>query len=415
MEETDAGSRVASQPGPDEAEAGAEQESELRPMEINLGPQHPSTHGVLRVVLELNGESVVSCTPHIGYLHTGMEKTIEHQRYQQAITIVDRMDYLSPMTNELGFVLAVEKLLGIEVPRRAQVIRIINAELSRIASHLVWLGTHAMDMGAMSVFFYCFRERELILDLWEAAAGQRMNPTYMRIGGLDGDVPDGWVEKARAFVEEFPTWVRDYYRLLDQNPLWVERLRGNCFLTVEDAIAHGITGPMLRGSGLALDLRKSAPYAGYEEYDFDVPVGERGDAFDRYMVRMREMEESRKIIAQALDRLEPGPVSVRDDKIVPPPKEEISRSMEALIYHFKLMTEGLKVPAGEVYLGIEGPKGEIGYYIVSDGSARPFRCRVRPPCFYNLQGLPLLVRGQLVADVVTAIGSTDIVLGEVDR
>lgn len=386
-----------------------------RAMEINLGPQHPSTHGVLRVVLKLDGETVVGCEPHIGYLHTGIEKNIEHLTYQQAITLCDRMDYLSPMTNDLGFVLAAEKLLGIEVPPRAQFIRVINSELSRLASHLVWLGTHAMDMGAMSIFFYCFREREQILDLWEAVSGARMNPTYFRVGGVDQDLPDGWLAGLKKFIDEFPAWLKDYHTLLDKNPLWVERLRGNCFLTREDAISYGVTGPMLRATGLALDARRYAPYSGYEKFDFNIPTHTEGDAYARYLCRMEEMPESIKIIRQAMEKLPSGPVVVDDNKIFQPDKREIKRSMEALIYHFKLMTQGLMVPKGEVYVGVEGPKGEIGYYLVSDGGSKPYRCRVRPPAFYNLQVLPELVKGQFVADVVTAIGSIDIVLGEVDR
>lgn len=392
-----------------------ETDSGLKPMIINLGPQHPSTHGVLRVRLALDGERVKGCEPIIGYLHTGIEKNCEDLTYNQAITLTDRMDYLSPITNNFGYVLAVEQLLSVEVPKRTQYIRVMFAELSRIASHLVWLGTSAMDMGAMSIFFYCLQQREKILDLFEAAAGTRLNPSYFRVGGLLNDLPPGFIAQLRAFLDEFPKWLKDYHTLLDQNPLWLDRLKNIAVITAEEALDYGFTGPALRGSGVDRDLRRTNPYSSYEDFEFDVPLGQNGDAYDRYACRLTEMDESRKIIYQVLDKLPEGAWHVDSWKIYPPNKEEIGRNMEALIYHFKLFTEGIRVPKGEVYVGTEGPKGEIGYYLVSDGSGKPYRVRVRGPSFYNLQALPLLVKDRLVADVVTAIGSIDIVLGEVDR
>lgn len=389
--------------------------AQVQPMVINLGPQHPSTHGVLRVILELDGETVVSAQADIGYLHTGIEKTAEHLNWQQAITVTDRMDYLGPITNNLGYVLAVEKLLGVEVPPRAQWLRVMFAELNRIASHMIWVGTHAMDMGAMSVFFYCFRERERILDLFEMAAGTRMNPSYLRIGGVMRDIPAGFDKKVREFVGEFPEWLRHYHALLDANPLWLERLKGNNLITTQQCLDLGVTGPMLRATGMAYDVRKVFPYSSYDKFQFDIPVSTEGDSYARYEVRMRELDESLRIITQAIEGLPEGDVQVRDSKILPPPKGDILHDMEALIHHFKLMTEGIRVPAGEVFQSVEGPRGEIGFYIVSDGGNKPYRMRVRTPSFFNLQALETLVKGRLVADVVTAIGTIDIVLGDVDR
>lgn len=384
-------------------------------MVLNLGPQHPSTHGVLRLILELDGENVVSMKPDIGYLHTGFEKSGERLRYQQACTLTDRMDYLSPITNNLAYVLAVEKLLGIEVPPRTRVIRVIYSELSRIASHLVWLGTHAMDIGAMGVFFYCFRQREKILDYIERVSGVRMNPSYFRIGGVLRDVPDDLVDEIRGFLDEHPKWMGHYRALLGRNPIWVERLRGIALIDRDTCLRYGVTGPTLRATGDTRDLRKIAPYCDYDTYTFDVPTGTKGDAYDRYEVRMAEMKESLKIVRQAVDRLEPGPIWVDDWKIAPPPKERFEHDMEAVIHHFKLWSAGFDVPRGEAYAGVEGPRGEIGFYIVSDGSARPYRFRPRTPSYFNLQALPEMCKGALVADVVTAIGSIDIVLGDVDR
>ncbi|MCI0370428.1 MAG: NADH dehydrogenase (quinone) subunit D [candidate division NC10 bacterium] len=384
-------------------------------MTLNMGPQHPSTHGVLRLVLELDGEAVVRCVPHIGYLHTGMEKIMEDKRYQQAITITDRMDYLAPMSNNLAFVLSVEKLLGIEATERAQVIRVMMTELTRIKSHLVWLGTHALDIGAMSVFLYCFREREKILDLYEMLSGQRMMSTYIRVGGLMADLPDGFERAVRDFLDEFPKRVDEYEDLLTHNALWMQRTVGVGVLKREEAIGLGVSGPSLRASGVPWDIRKVWPYSGYDRFHFDISLGKNGDVYDRYRCRVFEMRQSAAIVRQCLDRMPKGPVNLDDRKIVPPPKPLVRRSMEALIHHFLLYSQGFTVPAGEAYVPIESPKGEIGFYVVSDGSNKPYRVRVRPPSLINLQALPRMVEGRLVADVVAIIGSIDIVLGEIDR
>jgi NADH-quinone oxidoreductase subunit D len=384
-------------------------------MTLNMGPQHPSTHGVLRLVLELDGEAVVRCVPHIGYLHTGMEKTMEDKRYQQAITVTDRMDYLAPMSNNLAFVLSVEKLLGIEATERAQVIRVMMVELTRIKSHLVWLGTHALDIGAMSVFLYCFREREKILDLYEMLSGQRMMSTYIRVGGLMADLPDGFERRVRDFIDEFPKRVDEYEDLLTHNRLWMQRTVGVGVLKREEAIALGVSGPALRASGVPWDIRKVWPYSGYDRFHFDISLAQNGDVYDRYRCRIFEMRQSTAIVRQCLDRMPKGPVNLDDPKIVPPPKPLVRRSMEALIHHFLLYSQGFTVPPGEAYVPIESPKGEIGFYVVSDGSNKPYRVRVRPPSLLNLQALPRMVEGRLVADVVAVIGSIDIVLGEIDR
>lgn len=389
--------------------------TETRTMMLNMGPQHPSTHGVLRLVLELDGEVVVRCVPHIGYLHTGMEKTMEDKRYQQAITVTDRMDYLAPMSNNLAFVLSVEKLLGIEATERAQVIRVMMVELTRIKSHLVWLGTHALDIGAMSVFLYCFREREKILDLYEMLSGQRMMSTHIRVGGLMADLPDGFERRVRDFIDEFPKRVDEYEDLLTHNRLWMQRTVGVGVLKREEAIALGVSGPALRASGVPWDIRKVWPYSGYDRFHFDISLGKNGDVYDRYRCRVFEMRQSTAIVRQCLDRMPKGPVNLDDPKIVPPPKPLVRRSMEALIHHFLLYSQGFAVPPGEAYVPIESPKGEIGFYVVSDGSNKPYRVRVRPPSLINLQALPRMVEGRLVADVVAVIGSIDIVLGEVDR
>ncbi len=389
--------------------------AESRTMTINMGPQHPSTHGVLRLVLELDGEVVVKCTPHIGYLHTGIEKIAEAKRYQQVVPTTDRMDYLAPMHNNLVYALAVEKLLGVEVPERAKVIRVLMSELTRIKSHLVWLATHALDIGAMSVFLYCFRERERIVDLYEMVSGQRMMSSYIRVGGLLADLPPGFEDKVREFLEYFPPRVDEYEALLTHNTLWRQRTQGVGVLKREDAINLGASGPTLRASGVPWDIRKSHPYSGYERYDFQISQGKNGDVYDRYLCRMFEMRESVKIARQALDRLPGGPINVEDPKIVPPPKHRVKQSMEALIHHFKLWSEGFSVPPGEVYVSIESGKGELGCYLVSDGSNKPYRVHYRAPSFTNLQALPRMVEGRMVADVVAAIGSIDIVLGEIDR
>jgi NADH-quinone oxidoreductase subunit D len=385
-------------------------------MTINMGPQHPSTHGVLRLVLTLEGERVLRCEPDIGYLHTGIEKTAEAKSYFKALVVTDRMDYLAPLSNNLGYALAVEKLLGIEeVPEKAMVARVALVELQRIASHLVWLGTHALDLGAMSMFLYCFRERELILDIFELCSGVRLMTSYIMPGGLQADLPAEFDDKVRAFIKLFPARLGEYHDLLTNNRLWIERTKGVGRISAADAIAYGCSGPTLRGSGVPYDVRKMFPYSGYERFHFDVPVGSNGDVYDRYLVRMLEMDQSLNIVRQAIESMPPGPWQVDDRKIVPPQKWEVSSNMEALIHHFKLYTEGYRPPAGEVYVRTESPKGELGYYLVSDGSARPYRMHVRAASFSNLQALPRMVQGQLLSDVVAAIGSIDIVLGEVDR
>jgi NADH-quinone oxidoreductase subunit D len=384
-------------------------------MTINMGPQHPSTHGVLRLVLELDGEVVVRCTPHIGYLHTGMEKIAESKRYQQVIPITDRMDYLAPLSNNLAYVLAVEKLMGIEVPPRAKVIRVMMTELTRIGSHLVWLGTHAIDIGAMSVFLYAFREREQILDMYEQVAGARMMSSYFRVGGLFADLPERFEETVRSFVTSFPDRLAEYEDLLTANPIWIQRTKGVGVIKPEDAVDLGMSGPNLRACGVPWDIRKSHPYSGYEQYSFEISRGTHGDVYDRYLCRIFEMRQSIAIVRQALERLPDGPIAVQDPKVTPPPKPMVKKSMEALIHHFLLWSEGFRTPVGEVYQSIESPKGEFGVYLVSDGSNIPYRVHFRAPSFVNLQALPRMAEGRLVADVVAIIGSIDIVLGEVDR
>lgn len=382
---------------------------------LNMGPQHPSTHGVLRLVLELEGETVIKAVPHIGYLHTGMEKTMENEPYQQAITITDRMDYLSGMNNNLAYCLAVERLLALEIPPRGQAIRVFISELQRIASHLVWLGTHAMDIGAMSVFLYCFRERETILNFLEEICGARLTPAYIRVGGTAMDLPMSVEEKVAKFIAIFNDRLDEYWTLLDTNPIWRDRTVGVGIISAEDCLNYGVTGPVLRAAGLPLDLRKDQPYCGYEKYDFEVQVGENADVFDRYRVRMGEMRQSLRIIEQVLETMPDGDYNANDPRVVPPHKERVFSDMEALIHHFILVTRGFPVPPGEAYASIESPKGELGYYIVADGSEKPYRVRVRPPSFYNLAALPFIAQGTLVADTVAIIGTLDIVLGEIDR
>ncbi len=385
-------------------------------MTINMGPQHPSTHGVLRLIVTLEGETVVKIVPDIGYLHTGIEKTAEAKSYFQALVVTDRMDYLAPLSNNLGYSLAVEKLLGVEeMPAKAVYARVLLVELQRIASHLVWLGTSALDLGAQSMFLYCFREREMILDIFELCAGVRLMTSYIMPGGLQADLPPGFDEKVQEFLDVFPQRLQEYHDLLTNNQLWIERTKGVAKISAEDAIAWGCSGPVLRGSGVAWDVRKMFPYAGYEQFDFDIPVGSNGDVYDRYLVRMLEMQESLKIVRQALEGMPTGPYQISDRKVVPPPKWAVSTNMEALIHHFKLYTEGYRPPKGEVYQRIEAPKGELGFYLVSDGTARPYRMHVRAPSFANLEALPLMAQGELLSDVIAAIGSIDIVLGEVDR
>ncbi len=384
-------------------------------MILNMGPQHPSTHGVLRVILEIDGENIVRIMPDIGYLHTGIEKTCEAKFYHQVVPLTDRIDYLCPMTNNLCYVLAVEKLLGLEIPPKAQWLRVLMNELTRINSHLVWLGTHAMDIGAMTVFLYCFREREEILRLFEAISGQRMMTSYFRIGGVALEPPLDFFDRVRKFADIFPSKVDEYENLLTGNPIWVMRTKGVAKLTAEDALALGASGPTLRGSGVDIDLRRDNPYTGYENFKFKVPTATEGDVFARYMCRVAELRESIGIVRQALDGMPNGPVKADAPKVVLPDREKMKTQMEALIYHFKIVSEGFTVPEGEVYQAVESPRGEMGYYIVSDGSAKPYRVHMRSACFANLQTLPKLCEGRLLADVVAAIGSIDIVLGEIDR
>src|SRR5712671_4470548 len=384
-------------------------------MTISMGPQHPSTHGVLRLELELDGEMVVKTTPDIGYLHTGMEKLFEYKKYQQGIVITDRMDYLNPLGNNLAYVMAAEKLLDIEIPERAQTIRVLTCELQRIASHLVWLGTHALDIGAMTVFFYCFREREKILNLIEAASGGRLTPSYFRIGGLMMDLPPGFERRVKQFQNDFLHALGEFQRLVTGNRIFQKRTQGVGYISAEDAIDWGLSGPCLRGSGVELEIRRMNPYCGYENYDFEIPTESSGDVWARYLVRMREMEESQKIVTQALSRLRPGPVKADAPKVVLPDREAMKTHMDALIHHFLIVAEGFDVPAGEVYHAIEASKGELGVYIKSDGGPKPFRVHFRGPSFVNLSALPHMAEGEMVADIVAVIGSLDIVLGEIDR
>ncbi len=386
-----------------------------RTMILNMGPQHPSTHGVLRVLLEIDGETVVRLMPDIGYLHTGIEKTCEAKFYQQVVPLTDRIDYLCPMTNNLCYVLAVEKLLGLEIPPKAQWLRVLFNELTRINSHLVWLGTHAMDIGAMTVFLYCFREREEILRFFEAVSGQRMMTSYFRVGGVALEPPLGLFDRIRDFAGYFPEKVDEYENLLTGNPIWLMRTKGVAKMTAEDAIGLGATGPTLRGSGVDIDLRRDMPYSSYDKFQFKVPVSQEGDVFARYMCRVQELRESIGIVRQALEGMPEGPIKANAPHVVLPDREKMKTQMESLIYHFKIITEGFSVPAGEVYQAVESPRGEMGYYIVSDGTAKPYRVHMRSACFANLQTLSKMCEGKLLADVVAAIGSIDIVLGEIDR
>jgi NADH-quinone oxidoreductase subunit D len=382
---------------------------------LNMGPQHPSTHGVLRLLLELDGETVINCIPDIGFLHTGIEKNMEAKTYEKAAVMTDRMDYLNTMGNNLVYSMAIEKLAELDVPPRAQTIRIILTELQRIASHLVWLGTHALDLAAMSVFLYSFREREMILDIAEMCSGQRMMTTYFRPGGLWRDVPAGFEEAVREFVRIFPKRVEQYEAMLTRNPIFLDRTKNIGKISAHDAVAMGLTGPTLRGSGPNYDVRKAQPYSGYEQYDFEVPTGTNGDVYDRYIIRMEEMRQSIRIIQQAMDKLPMGPVRSNNRKYVPPPRSELGTSMEAVIHHFKLWTEGFNLPKGYVYIPVESPRGELGCYLESDGGPKPHRVHFRTPSFVHLQALPMLSKGHLVADLVAIIGSVDIVLGDADR
>jgi NADH-quinone oxidoreductase subunit D len=384
-------------------------------MTLNMGPQHPSTHGVLRLVLELDGETVVKAGCDIGYLHTGIEKEFEQKFYQQGVTLTDRIDYLCPMANNLCYSLAVEKLLGIEIPPAGQWMRVLLAELTRINSHLVWLGTHALDMGAMSVFLYCFREREEVLRLFEMFSGQRMMTSYIRIGGIALDPPRGWQHAVGRFIDSIPGHVDEYEDLLTKNPIWLGRTQGVGHANLADLIDLGVTGPLLRAAGLAWDIRKSEPYSSYEKFDFGVPVRTASDVYARYQVRVEELRQSARIVRQALDGMPSGSFKADAPKVLLPDREKMKTEMEALIHHFKIVTEGFRVPAGEVYQTIESPRGEMGYYVVSDGTSKPYRVFIHGPSFGNLQGLPTMVERRLVADAIAALGSTDFILGDVDR
>ncbi len=387
-------------------------------MTVNMGPQHPSTHGVLRLILELSGETVVSADATIGFLHTGIEKTAEQKKWQQVIPLVERMDYLGPQSNSLGFILSVERLMGIEskIPQRVKDIRVLIAELQRISSHLVWLATHALEIGAVSVMMYCFRERELLLNVNEMLAGFRMFPSYLRIGGLREDLPPGFHDTVNAFLDRFPSKLREYEDLLTKNQIWLKRTRGVGVLTREDTIAYSLVGPLARAVGINYDVRRAFPYSGYETYEFDVPTRPNGDVYDRYLVRIEEMRQSVRIARQAMQRITPrGVFDIQDYRIVPPPKDKVYTEMEGLIQHFLIYSQGFTVPPGEAYVPIEGPRGEHGFYIVSDGSNRPYRIKSRPPGLYACQAVPKMIAGAMIADVIAVIGSTDVVMGDVDR
>jgi NADH-quinone oxidoreductase subunit D len=385
-------------------------------MTVNMGPQHPSTHGVLRLVLELDGETIMSASPTIGYLHTGIEKTTEQKKWQQVIPLVERMDYLSAHSNSMAFCLSVEKLLDIEVPQRVRDIRVLIAELQRINSHLVWLGTHGMEVGAISVMLYCFRERELLLNINELIAGFRMFPSYMRIGGLRDDLPRGFHDAVRAFLDRLPSKLDEYEDLLSKNEIYLKRAQGVGVISKDDAVAYGLVGPIARASGVDYDVRKYFPYLGYDTYEFSVPVQARGDVYSRYQVRIAEMRESLKLCRQAIDRITPtGPFAIADPRITPPPKDRVYTEMEALIQHFLIYSQGFTVPAGEAYVPVEGPRGEHGFSVVSDGTNRPWRIKSRAPSLLACQALERMIVGGLIADVIAVIGSIDVVMGDVDR
>ena len=396
-------------------EAPAGEGVSARRMTLNMGPQHPSTHGVLRVMLELEGETIHSARLDIGFLHTGIEKEFEVKTWQQAVTLTDRVDYLACLSNNLCYALAVEKLLELEIPPKAQWMRVMLVELTRLNSHLVWLGTHALDVGAMSVFLYCMREREDILRIFEAFSGQRMMTSYIRAGGLALEPPRSWDRAVRRFIGAFPSKVDEYESLLTRNPIWLERTRGVAVVLVADLLDLGVTGPCLRAAGMGWDIRKSEPYSSYDKFDFEVPVAAEGDVYARYQVRVEEMRQSARIVTQALEGMPEGPWQAEAPHVVPPDREKMKTQMEALIYHFKIVTEGFLVPQGEVYQTVESPRGELGYYVVSDGTSRPLRVHMRTPSFGNLQGLPAMIEGRLLADTVAAMGSLDFVLGDVDR
>ncbi len=386
-----------------------------RKMTLNMGPQHPSTHGVLRIVLELDGETILTAAPDIGYLHTGIEKEFEVKLYAQGTPLTDRVDYLANLSNNLCYALTVERLLGLEIPARANYTRVMMAELTRLNSHLVWLGTHALDIGAMSMFFYCMREREDILRIFEMFSGQRMMTSYIRIGGLALDHPRGGLDAVKKFVDSFPSKVDEYESLLDQNPIWKNRTQGVGYIALDDMLDLGVTGPMIRAAGVAWDIRKSEPYSGYDQFDFDIPTRQEGDVYARYQVRMDEMRQSTRIIQQTLAGMPEGPFKADAPKVMLPEREKMKTQMEALIYHFKIVTEGFAVPKGEAYVAVESPRGELAYYIVSDGGPSPYSVHMRTPSFGNLQALPAMIEGALIADSIAGLGSMDFVLGDVDR
>ncbi len=396
---------------------GIEKPLQTKELTVSMGPQHPSTHGVLRLVLELDGETVVKCTPHVGYLHRGVEKLAEGMTYLQALPLSDRLDYISSMSNNVGYCLAVERLFGIEAPDRAKFIRTIVCEMTRISSHIIWVATHALDLGAMTVFLYSFREREWLLDLFEMLCGARLTVSYPRIGGVRNDVSQEFIDSLYKFTEEFPGRIEEYETLIDQNRIWLGRTKGIGVISAEEAINWGLSGPVLRGSGVDYDIRKRFPYDAYDKVDFDVPLGRNGDVYDRYRCRMEELRQSVRIIRQCIERLPRGPVMTPDaPKFTLPPKERVLADMESLIHHFVLITKGpMAAPEGEIYVATEVPKGELGFYIVSDGTGKPYRMRVRAPSFVHVSLLPRLCEGGMVADVVANIGTIDIVLGECDR
>ncbi len=387
------------------------------PMILNFGPQHPATHGTLRIVLELDGETVLKATPHLGYLHTGFEKLGEHLDYNQFIVVTDRMNYLSPLSNNFGYVLAVEKLLGIRVTKRCEYIRVILAELSRIADHLVWLGTGALDLGAFTVFLYSFREREKLYNIFQNMTGQRLTTSYTRVGGVLRDLYDGFEDEVKKFIKEFPDALKELHTLLTRNRIWMDRTKGVGVISAEDAISYSLTGPCLRASGVEHDLRTAEPYSSYEEFDFDVPVASHGDAYDRYLVRMEEMVQSQRIVLQVLDNLPSGPVNIEDNKIILPDKKDAHGHIEGLIHHFKIIMtgHGVQPPVGEIYCATESPNGELGFYIVSDGSGTAYRIRIRPPSFLHFQALPHMLEGGMLSDTAAVLGSLNIVAGELDR
>jgi len=382
---------------------------------LNMGPQHPATHGVLRVVLELEGEKVLKATPDLGYLHRGVEKLAENETYNQIIPHTDRLDYICSMTNNFAYVRAVEKLLDLKIPERAEYIRTIIAETQRIAGHLFWLGTQALDIGAMTMFFWTFREREVLLDIFEQLCGARLTTNYYRIGGVDSDLTPEIIAQLKKFLDHFPSAIEEYEALLANNRIWLARTKNVAVISAEDAINFGLTGPVLRGSGVMYDIRKAEPYAAYDQVEWDVPLGKHGDTYDRYWVRMQELRQSARIIRQCLDKLPQGPILAENAGVVLPPKEKVMRDMESLIHHFIIVTHGVRVPKGEVYVGTEVPKGELGFYIVSDGTTKPYRMKIRSPSFVNMGAFDHMARGYLISDVVTIFGTYDVVMGECDR